>query len=89
MATLSSDISSIHDLSAGVILTSKTIRSYIINYAKNVIFSTGPAFPVLAAVKAGYDLLASEEGETVRVHDDRRRSTLTHGPSAARDCRRT
>ncbi|PWY67642.1 PLP-dependent transferase [Aspergillus sclerotioniger CBS 115572] len=51
----------------GVILANKIIRSYIINYAKNVIFSTGPAFPVLAAVKAGYDLLASEEGETRRT----------------------
>ncbi|PYI02048.1 PLP-dependent transferase [Aspergillus sclerotiicarbonarius CBS 121057] len=51
----------------GVILASTTIRSYIINYAKNIIFSTGPSFPVLAAVKAGYDLLASQEGETRRA----------------------
>ncbi|RAK95227.1 aminotransferase class I/II-fold pyridoxal phosphate-dependent enzyme [Aspergillus ibericus CBS 121593] len=53
--------------SGGVILASPIIRSYIINYAKNVIFSTGPTFPVLAAVKAGYDLLASEEGEHRRA----------------------
>ncbi|KAJ6181029.1 hypothetical protein N7519_011490 [Penicillium mononematosum] len=52
-----------------VVLAEPTIKFNLINYARSVIFSTAPSFVALAAVKAGYEILASEDGE-------RRRRTL-------------
>ncbi|KAJ5126159.1 hypothetical protein N7448_005470 [Penicillium atrosanguineum] len=50
------------------VLANSTIRSYLINYARGLIFSTAPTFPSLAAVKGGYNILASKEGEERRTH---------------------
>ncbi|KAJ5776443.1 uncharacterized protein N7511_001454 [Penicillium nucicola] len=49
------------------VLANSAIRSYLINYARGLIFSTAPAFPSLAAVKGGYRVLASKEGEERRI----------------------
>ncbi|KAJ5480267.1 hypothetical protein N7530_005776 [Penicillium desertorum] len=49
-----------------VILAELTIKFNLINYARSVIFSTAPSFVALAAVKAGYEILASEDGERRR-----------------------
>ncbi|KAJ5297575.1 hypothetical protein N7508_007824 [Penicillium antarcticum] len=63
------------------VLANPSIRSYLINYARGLIFSTAPAFPSLAAVKAGYTVLASKEGENrrIRLHNNIRHfyETLT------------
>ncbi|KAJ6113864.1 hypothetical protein N7523_007181 [Penicillium sp. IBT 18751x] len=48
------------------VLANSAIRSYLTNYAKSLIFSTAPAFPLLAAVKGGYNILASKEGDERR-----------------------
>jgi 8-amino-7-oxononanoate synthase len=50
-----------------VILAELTIKFNLINYVRSVIFSTAPSFVALAAVKAGYEILASEDGERVRA----------------------
>lgn len=50
-----------------MVLAEPTIKFNLINYARSVIFSTAPSFVALAAVKAGYELLASEDGERVRA----------------------
>ncbi|KAJ5164744.1 uncharacterized protein N7500_006574 [Penicillium coprophilum] len=49
-----------------VLLAEPTIKFTLINYARNIIFSTAPSFVALAAVKAGYEILASEDGEQRR-----------------------
>ncbi|PYH47075.1 aminotransferase class I/II-fold pyridoxal phosphate-dependent enzyme [Aspergillus saccharolyticus JOP 1030-1] len=49
-----------------VVLASETIRISMINYARNIVFSTAPSFITVAAVRAGYELAASEEGEKRR-----------------------
>ncbi|GFF62458.1 8-amino-7-oxononanoate synthase [Aspergillus udagawae] len=49
------------------VLVNPTVRFYLINYSRGMIFSTAPAFPTLAAVKAGYTILASNEGEDRRI----------------------
>ncbi|CAG7977996.1 unnamed protein product [Penicillium nalgiovense] len=49
-----------------VILAEPTIKFNLINYARSVIFSTAPSFVALAAVKAGYEIIASEDGERCR-----------------------
>ncbi|RAL11781.1 aminotransferase class I/II-fold pyridoxal phosphate-dependent enzyme [Aspergillus homomorphus CBS 101889] len=49
-----------------VVLASETVRMAMINYSRNVVFSTAPSFVTVAAVRAGYELAASEEGEKRR-----------------------
>ncbi|KAF7594369.1 hypothetical protein BBP40_009350 [Aspergillus hancockii] len=49
-----------------LVLANKTIKSTLLNYARNIIFSTAPSFLTVSAVRAGYSLLASEEGEKRR-----------------------
>ena len=44
---------------------SPRVKDTLSNYARNFIYSTGPSFPSLACVKAGYNILASSEGEEV------------------------
>ncbi|OQE18155.1 hypothetical protein PENFLA_c022G03043 [Penicillium flavigenum] len=53
-------------ITLAVILAEPTIKFNLINYARSVIFSTAPSFVALAAVKAGYEILASEDGERRR-----------------------
>jgi len=54
-----------------VILSSPTIRAYLINYARPIIFTTFLSYPNLAAVKVAYDWLATGRTETLS-------SQLTH-----------
>ncbi|KAE8349895.1 pyridoxal phosphate-dependent transferase [Aspergillus coremiiformis] len=49
-----------------VLLTNETIKSALLNYARGIIFSTAPSFLTVAAVRAGYNLLVSGEGEKRR-----------------------
>ncbi|OJJ98469.1 hypothetical protein ASPACDRAFT_61979 [Aspergillus aculeatus ATCC 16872] len=49
-----------------IVLCSETMRMSMINYARNIVFSTAPSFVTVAAVRAGYELVASEEGEQRR-----------------------
>ncbi|KAI1382726.1 putative aminotransferase [Hypoxylon trugodes] len=44
------------------ILGHKTIKSALLNFARSTTFTTAPSFPFVAAIKAGYNLLQSEEG---------------------------
>ena len=46
-------------------LGNNTIRTALINFARSFIFTTAPSFPFVAAIRAGYNLLAS--GKTVEV----------------------
>ncbi|PGH16702.1 hypothetical protein AJ79_01575 [Helicocarpus griseus UAMH5409] len=45
-----------------VILASRTIRDYLINFAPGIIYTTSPSFVFLASIKAGYDML--KDGST-------------------------
>ncbi|KAJ5670074.1 uncharacterized protein N7477_005437 [Penicillium maclennaniae] len=51
------------------VLANSAIRSYLINYAKSLIFSTAPAFPSLAAVKEGTPIipLVTEPGQAASL----------------------
>ncbi|KAI7900824.1 pyridoxal phosphate-dependent transferase [Cokeromyces recurvatus] len=48
-----------------VILGSETLRQYLINYARPLIYSTFMSFSSLASIKCAYDLL--EKGETIPI----------------------
>ncbi|KAF9884544.1 synthase [Aspergillus nanangensis] len=52
--------------SGATLLCNETIKFTLLNYARGVIFSTAPTFLTAAAVRAGYDLIASDEGENRR-----------------------
>ncbi|KAJ5936192.1 PLP-dependent transferase [Penicillium verhagenii] len=60
-----------------VLLCNKAVKSYLINYARNAIFSTAPTFVTLAGIRAGYNLLASEIGHQ-RRHKLERNVQLFH-----------
>ncbi|KAK7996833.1 hypothetical protein PG989_004873 [Apiospora arundinis] len=45
------------------ILGSKTIKAALLNFARSAAFTTAPSFPFVATIKAGYDLLQSNEGQ--------------------------
>lgn len=47
------------------LLCNETVKFTLLNYARGVIFSTAPSFVSAAAVRAGYDIIGSEEGENV------------------------
>ncbi|KAF2770097.1 putative aminotransferase [Teratosphaeria nubilosa] len=51
-----------------VILSSEAVRNTIINYARSVIYTTAPSFPLVAGIRAGYKLMAS--GETQKYQDN-------------------
>lgn len=50
---------------SAVVLCNETIKSTLINYARGVIFTTAPSFVTAAAVRAGQELVAGDEGERV------------------------
>ncbi|EME79087.1 uncharacterized protein MYCFIDRAFT_34548 [Pseudocercospora fijiensis CIRAD86] len=50
-----------------IVLANDTIRNTLINFARGVIYTTAPSFPMLAAIRAGYGLLNS--GETQQAQD--------------------
>ncbi|KAL3475859.1 pyridoxal phosphate-dependent transferase [Aspergillus californicus] len=45
------------------ILCREVVKQTLINYSRESIFSTAPSFLTVSAVRAGYEILASEEGE--------------------------
>ncbi|GCB20566.1 putative 8-amino-7-oxononanoate synthase [Aspergillus awamori] len=50
-----------------VILCNETVRTMLINYARSIMFSVAPSFPMLASIRATYQLLRS--GETQEAQD--------------------
>ncbi|KAH8906423.1 PLP-dependent transferase, partial [Coniochaeta sp. PMI_546] len=52
----------------GIILCSQTTRSYLINYARSLIYTTAMAFPSLASIEVTYDFLMSGQTETLLAH---------------------
>ncbi|GAT18901.1 aminotransferase class I and II [Aspergillus luchuensis] len=44
-----------------VILCNETVRTMLINYARSIMFSVAPSFPMLASIRATYQLLRSGE----------------------------
>jgi 8-amino-7-oxononanoate synthase len=54
--------------SGAIVLCSPVVRSYLINYARPLIYTTFMPFPSLAAIKASYSLLSSGGTETLAAH---------------------
>ncbi|KAK4209241.1 pyridoxal phosphate-dependent transferase [Rhypophila decipiens] len=52
--------------SGAIVLGNEAIRSALINFNPQTIFSTAPSFPMVAGIKAGYNLIMSEKGEKAR-----------------------
>ncbi|PYI00203.1 class II aminotransferase/8-amino-7-oxononanoate synthase [Aspergillus ellipticus CBS 707.79] len=50
-----------------VILCNETVRTMLINHARSIMFSVAPSFPMLASIRATYQLLRS--GETQGAQD--------------------
>jgi 8-amino-7-oxononanoate synthase len=55
------------DKRLAIIICSETTRSYLINYARPLIYTTFMSFPSLAAIKAVYEMMMA--GETMPVGD--------------------
>ncbi|KAI1173518.1 putative aminotransferase [Nemania sp. FL0916] len=54
--------------SGGIILGNSTVRATLTNFARSVLYSTAPTFPMVAAMRAGYNLLRS--GDTQKPQDN-------------------
>lgn len=54
-------------LTSAVVLASETIRSYLVNYGRPLIYSTAMSFPALAAIRVSHDFLLSEHYPHVRT----------------------
>ncbi|KAF2754526.1 aminotransferase [Pseudovirgaria hyperparasitica] len=55
--------------SAGaMILCSQTVRQYLINYARPLIYTTSMSYPSLISIKVSYDFLGSGKVEALRRH---------------------
>ncbi|KAK4100096.1 PLP-dependent transferase [Parathielavia hyrcaniae] len=52
----------------GLVLCTPTTRSYLINYARTLIYTTAMPFPSLASIEAAYDFLASGQAEPLLAH---------------------
>ncbi|KAM7191953.1 Pyridoxal phosphate-dependent transferase [Naviculisporaceae sp. PSN 640] len=52
--------------SGAIVLGSHAIRTALINFNPATIFSTAPSFPMVAAIKAGYNLIRSGKGQEAR-----------------------
>ncbi|OTA98658.1 hypothetical protein M426DRAFT_28268 [Hypoxylon sp. CI-4A] len=52
----------------GVVLCSATTRSYLINYARSLIYTTSMTFTSLASIDAVYDYLKNGQSEPLRKH---------------------
>lgn len=53
----------------GIVLCSDTTtRSYLVNYARSLIYTTAMAFPSLAGIEVTYEFLASGQAETLLAH---------------------
>ena len=51
--------------SIAIILGNKTIKSALVNLARSVIYTTAPAFSVVAAARAGYNLMRAGQTRSV------------------------
>ncbi|KAF4997928.1 hypothetical protein FGRMN_3519 [Fusarium graminum] len=51
------------------ILASPSVLDTLLNFARPVIFTTAPSFPMVAAIRAGYELMVS--GRTIKVSEMR------------------
>ncbi|PVH99977.1 5-aminolevulinate synthase [Periconia macrospinosa] len=51
-----------------IILGSPSIKSALVNFGRSILFTTSPSFPFVAAIKAGYNLLGTVQGQTARDH---------------------
>ncbi|KAM0343804.1 hypothetical protein ACHAPU_008233 [Fusarium lateritium] len=49
------------------ILASPSVLDTLLNFARPVIFTTAPSFPMVAAIRAGYELMAS--GRTIKLQE--------------------
>ncbi|KAK3291053.1 pyridoxal phosphate-dependent transferase [Chaetomium fimeti] len=54
----------------GMVLCSPTTRSYLINYARTLIYTTAMAFPSLASIEATYNFLAAGQAKPLLAHLD-------------------
>ncbi|KAL8728512.1 MAG: hypothetical protein Q9166_005334 [cf. Caloplaca sp. 2 TL-2023] len=54
--------------SGAVILGTKTVKSALINFARTIIFTTAPGFPVVAAARSSYRLMAT--GQTIQAQEN-------------------
>lgn len=52
--------------SGAIVLGNPTVTAALINFARSVTYSTAPPFPLVAAIKAGYNILRSEQGQEAR-----------------------
>ncbi|KAI1101761.1 PLP-dependent transferase [Jackrogersella minutella] len=52
----------------GVVLCSSTTRSYLINYARSLIYTTAMSFTSMASINAVYDYLISGQSKPLRQH---------------------
>ncbi|RYP89226.1 hypothetical protein DL769_000150 [Monosporascus sp. CRB-8-3] len=50
-----------------VIMCNNTVRNMLLNFGRNILFSGAPGFPLLAAIRVGYDFLKS--GQTQQAQD--------------------
>ena len=46
---------------SGVILSSNTVRNYLINFSRSFMYTAAPAFSTMAAVKCAYDIMESDK----------------------------
>ncbi|KAF7191703.1 8-amino-7-oxononanoate synthase [Pseudocercospora fuligena] len=51
-----------------ILLCSPTIRQFLINYARPLIYSTFMSYPALAAIRASYDFLMAGKGEPLAMN---------------------
>ncbi|KAL8700019.1 MAG: hypothetical protein Q9224_001158 [Gallowayella concinna] len=56
------------DETKAVILGTKIVRSALINFARTIIFTTAPGFPVVAAARSSYRLMAT--GQTIQAQEN-------------------
>ncbi|KAL9587621.1 MAG: hypothetical protein Q9203_003438 [Teloschistes exilis] len=56
------------DETKAVILGTETVRSALINFARTIIFTTAPGFPLVAAARSSYKLMAT--GRTVQAQEN-------------------
>lgn len=53
-----------------IVLGSKALREYLINFARSFIYTTAASFHQLASVKMAYELLAYADSEIVALHQN-------------------
>ncbi|KAB5584963.1 pyridoxal phosphate-dependent transferase [Coniochaeta sp. 2T2.1] len=63
--------------SGGIVLCSETTRSYLVNYARSLIYTTAIGFPALAAVEVTYDFITNGRAEPL-LANLRRMVRLAH-----------